>query len=145
VTVSTRHRITAYRCADSNQVSDLSHQRARFLTFKSSIPGESLPLPPRTFFGLNELIEKAVDLAKNLIPIVLIGAGGIGKTSIALAVLRHDRIKQRFGADCRFIRYDKLPASHVRLHRRLSSVIGAGIETPEDLTPYGYSYPRRIF
>ena len=36
------------------------------------------------------MVEKIVDLAEKLIPIALIGAGGIGKTSIALAVLRRD-------------------------------------------------------
>ncbi|KAF9779624.1 hypothetical protein BJ322DRAFT_1113424 [Thelephora terrestris] len=50
-------------------------------------PGESPPPAPNDFFGRDDLIEEIIYRAEKLESIALIGAGGIGKTSIALTAL----------------------------------------------------------
>ena len=91
------------------------------------------PPAPKAFFGRDALIDEVVSLAERFEPIALVGAGGIGKTSVALSVLHHDRIKRRFRDDRRFLRCDGFTPSLPNFLGQLSRVTGAGVDNPEGL------------
>ena len=98
-------------------------QVARILsTTHSSQP--PLPQAPMIFFGCDMIIEDLLSLVERSVSIMLLGAGGIGKTAIALTLLHHTRITARFGSHRHFMRCDGLASSLDGFLERLSETIG---------------------
>ena len=63
------------------------------------------PIRPQVFFGRDAELKKIVDLiffSASPARIAILGPGGVGKTSLAHAVLTHDEVVARF-ADCRYL------------------------------------------
>ena len=56
------------------------------------------PAAPTVFTGRNELIAEAVqELCQNRqAHIAILGAGGMGKTALALHILKHEAVKEKF-------------------------------------------------
>ncbi|KZP29446.1 hypothetical protein FIBSPDRAFT_1038827 [Athelia psychrophila] len=65
---------------------------------KSASPFPSQPAPPEDFFGRSDLILTLANLfiGNDQRRIAILGAGGLGKTSIALHLIHHEIVVQRF-------------------------------------------------
>jgi hypothetical protein len=60
------------------------------------------------FFGREELVQLVVDCVKHSKPVALSGAEGIGKTSIARALLHNQSVIDSFQDERRFVSCDRL-------------------------------------
>ena len=91
----------------------------------------SLPLPqaPANLFARDAVINELSGLVERFASFTLLGAGGIGKSAVALTLLHHDRISARFGKCRHFIRCDDLVSSLDGFIGRLSDAIGARYTT----------------
>jgi len=83
-----------------------------------------LPQTPAIFFAREGMMNELLDLAEQFTSLSLFGAGGLGKSSIALTLLHNDRIKIRFGRNRYFVRCDDLAGSPEGLLAILSDAIG---------------------
>lgn len=79
------------------------------------------------FLGQEEIVGEILGFVKTGTSAVLIGAGGIGKTSSSLTVLRRELVKLKSG--------DESLSSLVHFLNRLSIVIGVGTTNPNSLAP----------
>ena len=96
-------------------------KRSGYLLEPSRSP--SIPPSPANFFGREAILDDLLGFAERFASVTLFGAGGMGKTTIALSLLHHDRIATKFGKHRHFMRCDDLPNSIDSFSGRLSDMI----------------------
>ncbi|KZO91845.1 TPR-like protein [Calocera viscosa TUFC12733] len=76
----------------------------------SNLPLVEIPPAPTVFYGRDELVESLMQLLlrEATCRIPLLGAGGMGKTSVAAAVINHTQIKDKFGENIIFLSCENL-------------------------------------
>ncbi|PPQ68164.1 hypothetical protein CVT26_005770 [Gymnopilus dilepis] len=104
-------------------------QKARPLLFSTS-----LPPPPSDFVGRDNLVmEGAIHLTLISSPrVAILGHGGIGKTSLALAILHHESAKAFFGQNQFFVPCDTLKSGY-DLALAITQILGSAIGEKDDL------------
>ncbi|KAH7918020.1 hypothetical protein BV22DRAFT_920482 [Leucogyrophana mollusca] len=87
---------------------------------------EPPPGRPSMFFGRDDLVRDAVE-SLSFQHVVLVGPGGIGKSTIAKAILNEDSIVAKFQDFRFFVRFDNIDASQITLDtfiQRIADVLG---------------------
>ncbi|WP_428263719.1 NB-ARC domain-containing protein [Haliangium sp.] len=87
------------------------------------------------FFGRDELAEElAARVARDRVtPIAILGPGGIGKSTLAIAAVHHDDVVARYGERRYFVRLDGAPSADAVLERLGKAVGLAGAVTLRDV------------
>ncbi|KAF5347170.1 hypothetical protein D9758_011036 [Tetrapyrgos nigripes] len=91
------------------------------------------PQVPDVFTGRSHLVKEAVNIlcGTKQIHIAILGAGGIGKTSVALHIMEDPLIKEKFGERCYFIPCEMLPDAKI-LIQGLVLTIGLQVTQGKD-------------
>ena len=76
-----------------------------------SDPGYHIPSTPDIFVGRNDFVQEIVSKIHERKHVALIGSGGIGKSSIAKAVMHNKHIVSFFGFHRCFVTYDDVATS----------------------------------
>ncbi|KAG6847148.1 hypothetical protein H0H93_009836, partial [Arthromyces matolae] len=104
---------------------------AETLTAGEAVP-DALPSAPTVFFGRSELMDQVSLALLECEHVALIGSGGMGKSSIAAAVLRSDGILKRFNDRRYFVRFDDINPAQITPATFLQRVSRAlGIKSSE--------------
>ncbi|KAF8512541.1 hypothetical protein BU17DRAFT_96201 [Hysterangium stoloniferum] len=83
---------------------DTLHPNIRPHNAVNSLGWKRMPLPPGIFEGRDSIVNEITGLLDGLETsrICILGPGGMGKTSVALAVMKTSAVKYRFASDKRF-------------------------------------------
>lgn len=103
---------------------DITHDSERSSFLLGLLQSPPLPPAPTNIFGRDAIIEDLLGFAERFASVTLFGAGGIGKSAIALTLLHHDRIVARFGKDRHFVCCDDLAGSLDNFLEQLSDIFG---------------------
>ncbi|KAJ7670183.1 P-loop containing nucleoside triphosphate hydrolase protein, partial [Mycena polygramma] len=118
--------------AGSDQASTISTGRVFSGPHNSSTSITMLPSEPKIFHGRNTELLEILQLFNQGTPrIAILGAGGMGKTTVATAILHHTESTARFGQNRYFVACDSA-ATKVEL----AALVGAhlGLKPGKDLT-----------
>ncbi|KAG9309657.1 P-loop containing nucleoside triphosphate hydrolase protein [Chiua virens] len=91
------------------------------------------PSPPAMFFGREELFSQVKDALLHDKDVALIGPGGIGKSSVAKAVINDDDIKEHYGRRF-FVTFDGMDRTQMTLDvliQRVASTLGLHVSGAE--------------
>ncbi|KAH7917694.1 hypothetical protein BV22DRAFT_1135200, partial [Leucogyrophana mollusca] len=106
------------------EISDIARALKRGAEVQFESECEPPPPRPSMLFGRDDLVRDVVE-SLNTQHVVLVGPGGIGKSSIAKAILNEDAIVARFKDRRFFVRFDDINASQVTHGAFIGRIAGA--------------------
>ncbi|KAJ7215444.1 hypothetical protein GGX14DRAFT_608369, partial [Mycena pura] len=95
-----------------------------------------LPPAPAIFFGRDKEVDRVVDLILNDEPasVAIVGTGGIGKTSIALASIHHSKVQEHFQTQRFFLSCEATSTSD-SLVQALLKLFGLSVDANSSTSP----------